>query len=71
MAVIAAVTTTSGLPGWGNVRTQHTVLITSIGAEQITYHDPALTSGPASASLAEFLLAWSEMDNRAAFISEK
>jgi len=71
VAVIAAVTTTSGLPGWGNVRTQHTVMVTNIGIEQVTYHDPALTCGPVSALRAEFLLAWSEMDQRAAFLSRE
>jgi len=68
VAVIAALTTTPGLPGWGNIRTQHTVLVISIGNEQITYHDPALSYGPVSTRLAEFLLAWSEMDEQAAFL---
>jgi ABC-type bacteriocin/lantibiotic exporter with double-glycine peptidase domain len=68
VAVIAALTTTPGLPGWGNIRTQHTVLVISIGNEQITYHDPALSYGPVSTLLAEFLLAWSEMDEQAAFL---
>jgi len=69
MAVIVAVTTTPGLSGWGNIRTQHTVLVVDAGAEQITYHDPDLTYGPVFALRAEFLLAWSEMDERAAFLS--
>ncbi len=69
MAVIAAITTTSGLPGWGNIRTQHTVLVVSVGVERIVYHDPALAHGPVSALRAEFLLAWSEMDERVAFLS--
>jgi ABC-type bacteriocin/lantibiotic exporter with double-glycine peptidase domain len=68
VAVIAALTTTPGLPGWGNIRTQHTVSVISIGNEQITYHDPALSYGPVSTLLAEFLLAWSEMDEQAAFL---
>ncbi|MBC8450278.1 MAG: hypothetical protein H8D78_21300 [Chloroflexi bacterium] len=69
MAVIVAVTTTPGLPGWGNIRTQHTLLMADVGSEQIAYHDPALAYGPVSALLAEFLLAWGEMDERAAFLS--
>jgi hypothetical protein len=75
VAVIAALTTTSGLPGWGNVRTQHTVSIVSIDVnngndnEQIAYHDPALSYGPVSTLLAEFLLAWGEMDEQVAFVS--
>ena len=32
-AVIVALTTTPGLPGWGNIRTQHTVLVIDIDAE--------------------------------------
>lgn len=68
MAVIVAVTTTPGLPGWGNIHTQHTVLMVDVGPEQVTYHDPALTHGPVFALRAEFLLAWSEMDGRAAFL---
>lgn len=71
VAVIAAITTTPGLPGWGNIRTQHTVLVVSVGAEQIAYHDPALAHGPVSALRAEFLLAWSEMDERIAFLSRE
>jgi hypothetical protein len=75
VAVIAALTTTPGLPGWGNIRTQHTVLIVSVdldngnGNERVTYHDPALSYGPVSTVLAEFLLAWSEMDEQVAFVS--
>ena len=75
VAVIAALTTTPGLPGWGNIRTQHTVLIISVdvgngnGNERITYQDPALSYGPVSTLLSEFLLAWGEMDERAAFVS--
>jgi len=69
IAVIAAVTTTPGLPGWGNIRTQHTVLVVKVGTEQITYHDPALAYGPVSALRDEFLLAWGEMDEQAAFLS--
>lgn len=68
VAVIVAVTTTPGLPGWGNIRTQHTVLVVSINTERITYHDPALTQGPVSALLTEFLLAWDEMDQQAALL---
>lgn len=71
MAAIVAVTTTPGLPGWGNIRTQHTVLVANIGTEQIAYHDPALAYGPVSALRAEFLLAWSEMDGRAAFLGRE
>ena len=68
VAVIVAITTTPGMPGWGNIRTQHTVLVANIGTEQIAYHDPALAYGPVSALRAEFLLAWSEMDGRAVFL---
>jgi len=71
MAVIVAITTTPGMPGWGNIRTQHTVLVANIGTEQIAYHDPALAYGPVSALRAEFLLAWSEMDGRAAFLGRE
>jgi uncharacterized protein YvpB len=69
-AVIVAVTTTPGLPGWGNVRTQHTVLLANVGTEYISYHDPALAHGPVSALRAEFLLAWSEMDEQAVLLSQ-
>jgi ABC-type bacteriocin/lantibiotic exporter with double-glycine peptidase domain len=71
MAVIVAVKTTPGLPGWGNIRTQHTVLVLGAGPEQITYHDPALAYGPVSALRTEFLLAWSEMDERTALLSQE
>jgi hypothetical protein len=75
VAVIAALTTTPGLPGWGNIRTQHTVSIASVDVdnsndnEQIAYYDPALSYGPVSTLLAEFLLAWGEMDEQVAFVS--
>jgi ABC-type bacteriocin/lantibiotic exporter with double-glycine peptidase domain len=68
-AVIAAIMTTPGLTGWNNIRTQHAVLITKVTADQITYHDPVLAYGPVSALLAEFLLAWGEMDQRMALLS--
>jgi uncharacterized protein YvpB len=71
MAVIVAVTTTPGLPGWGNIRTPHTVLVMDTDPERIVYHDPALARGPVSASHAEFLLAWSEMDGQTAFLSRE
>lgn len=71
VAVIVAITTTPGLPGWGNIRTQHTVLVVDVGVEQIAYHDPALAYGSVSALRAEFLLAWSEMDERVAFMSRE
>ena len=71
VAVIAAVTTTPGMPGWGNVRTQHAILVVDVGPEYVSYHDPALTQGPVSAVRNEFLLAWSEMDSRAALLSRE
>lgn len=70
-AVIVAVTTTPGLPGWGNIHTQHTLLTIGIDSEQVTYHDPALARGPVSALRGEFLLAWSEMGERAALVSRE
>jgi len=47
------------------------VLVTGVGAEQIEYHDPALAYGPVSVLCAEFLLAWSEMEGLAAFLSRR
>jgi ABC-type bacteriocin/lantibiotic exporter with double-glycine peptidase domain len=70
-AVIVAVTATPGLPGWGNIRTQHTLLVTNIGKGRITYHDPSLAHGPVSATLAEFLLAWNEMERLAVSLSRE
>jgi hypothetical protein len=71
IAVIAAVTTTSGLPGWEDIRTQHTVLVVDVSADHVTYHDPGLDQGPVSAPRGEFLLAWSEMSELAAFLSHQ
>jgi ABC-type bacteriocin/lantibiotic exporter with double-glycine peptidase domain len=70
-AVILSITTNSGLPGWGNIRTQHSVLIVGIDDEQIVYHDPALARGPVSALLTEFLLAWGEMDEQVALLRRR
>ena len=67
-AVIAAIITTSGLPGWGNLRTRHAVLLNDVNAERITYHDPALAYGPVYTDTSEFMLAWSEMDEQAALL---
>ncbi len=67
-SVIVALATTPGLPGWGNIRTQHTVLVIDVG-DPVSYHDPALAYGPVFTLRTEFLLAWSEMDERAAFLS--
>lgn len=66
-AVIAAVLTNAGLPGWGDIQTQHTVLIVEVTSNQIMYHDPALSYGPVTASSEAFLLAWNEMAELAAF----
>ncbi|MEJ2749512.1 MAG: C39 family peptidase [Anaerolineae bacterium] len=68
-AVIAAITTTSGLPGWAKIRTQHTVLVVHVNSDQVTYHDPALAQGPVSVLRDEFLLAWSYMAEKAAFLT--
>jgi len=68
-AIIAAVLTTSGMPGWKDVRTQHVVLVTEVNDVNITYHDPALSVGPTTAQSGEFLLAWSDMSEQTAFIS--
>src|SRR5688572_5667535 len=48
-SVIAAVTTTPGLPGWGQIRSQHTILVVEIGSDYVSYHDPSLAYGPVSA----------------------
>jgi len=68
VAVIVALTTTPALPGWGDIRTQHTVLVVNVGLDRITYYDPALSQGPVSASRNEFLLSWSEMAELTAFL---
>jgi ABC-type bacteriocin/lantibiotic exporter with double-glycine peptidase domain len=68
-AIIAAIMTSTGLPGWQNIRTQHTVLIVETSSDYVVYHDPALTEGPTSASRDEFLLAWSEMAEQVAFLA--
>jgi ABC-type bacteriocin/lantibiotic exporter with double-glycine peptidase domain len=70
-AVIAALKTSSGLPGWPDLQVQHTVLVGEITAHTVVYYDPALDEGPVAAPLNEFLLAWSEMSELAAFLSVK
>ncbi|NKQ36084.1 MAG: hypothetical protein HF973_10775 [Chloroflexi bacterium] len=67
-AVITAVMTTPGLPGWNDLRTPHAVLILDVTIEHIIYHDPAMTQGHTAASRNEFLLAWSEMAEKTAFL---
>jgi hypothetical protein len=67
-AVITAVMTTPGLPGWGDLRTPHAVLLLEITPDQIIYHDPAMTQGNTAVSHNEFLLAWSEMAEKTAFL---
>ena len=49
-AVIVAVTTTPGLPGWGNIRTQHTLLVSAIGDSEVTDYDPALPRSSAASN---------------------
>jgi hypothetical protein len=66
--VITAILTTPGLLGWGELATQHAVVLTEITPPFAAYHDPALPTGPVQASLEEFLLAWSEMDEMAAIL---
>lgn len=70
-AVIAAITTSPGLPGWEGFRTQHAVLIVNITSAGVVYHDPVKADGPTTASRDEFLLAWGEMAEKAAFICSK
>ncbi len=66
-----AITTTPGLPGWRDIRTQHTLFVAEMGEELIAYHDPALAHRPVSAPVEEFFLAWDEMGARAAYFSRK
>lgn len=68
MAVIAAVTTTAGLPGWSNLSRQHAVLVVHMDPEQIVYHNPALPYGPVTAKPDDFFLAWSEMEEQTALL---
>ena len=68
-AVITAIFTSSDLPGWDAIRTQHAVLVIDIQDEQIFYHDPMLPTGPVETSLNGFLLAWSDMEELTAFLS--
>ncbi len=65
-AVIAALLTNADLPGWNDVQTQHTILIVDITSDQMSYYDPALPQGPVITSRDEFLLAWSDMDEKMA-----
>lgn len=68
MAVIVAVTTSPALPGWGDFRTQHALLILNTTPDSVIYHDPYMAQGPTTASRNEFLLAWGEMAEMAAFL---
>ncbi|MCL4262121.1 MAG: hypothetical protein KJ069_02855 [Anaerolineae bacterium] len=70
-AVITALKTSPALPGWPDLQVQHTVLVVEVTADAVFYHDPALDNGPVTAPLNEFLLAWSEMSELAAFVSVK
>jgi len=67
-SVVAAILTSQDLPGWGDLHTQHTVLVTAIENGQVYYHDPALSWGPVDVSEDAFGLAWSEMSELAALI---
>lgn len=58
------------LPYWRNVSAQHAVLVVGLDGNTIYLHDPALNNGPTHVTLGDFLLAWDEMDNRYAVISE-
>ena len=68
--LIAALLTTPDLPGWESIVTQHVVLVTGCNNESVAYHDPALSQGPTTVSLNAFWLAWTEMDELAAIISD-
>lgn len=70
-AVIAAVMTTPDLPGWGDLRTQHAVLVVHVDVQSVSYHDPASDVGPTTVSRDAFHLAWSEMEERVALLSLK
>jgi ABC-type bacteriocin/lantibiotic exporter with double-glycine peptidase domain len=70
-AVIAAIMTTPDLPGWGDLRTQHAVLVIHVDVQSVSYHDPANDVGPTTVSRDAFHLAWSEMEERVALLSRK
>lgn len=67
-AVVAAILTSIDLPGWSDLRTQHTVLVIAVDDQRVTYHDPALATGPTQVSVDSFWLTWSEMSEKAALI---
>lgn len=66
--VVTAILTNAQLPGWGDLVTQHVVLLTTVDSLSVTYHDPYLPNGPVQAALDEFLLAWSDMDEMVAHL---
>lgn len=59
------------LPHWHGVKSQHAVLVVGCEDQQLYIHDPALAHGPIQIPLADFLLAWDEMDTRCAVIPRK
>ncbi|MEX1021132.1 MAG: C39 family peptidase [Litorilinea sp.] len=56
------------LPHWTGNRFQHAVLVSGMDDSTVWLHDPALADGPTGVPLADFLLAWDEIDHRFAVI---
>lgn len=68
LPVIAAVNTRE-LTSYWHVAVAHAVVIVGIDNEFIYLNDPALDNAPTRVALAEFDLAWLEMDNLSCVIS--
>jgi len=68
---IAAIVTIPAFVGWSQRSTQHVVLVTRVDSATVTYHDPALFTGPVQISVDEFMLAWIEMDEMVAVLQPK
>ena len=59
------------LPQWQGRRAQHAVLLVGADQRDMHLHDPAMTYGPITVPIDDFLLAWQEMDNRYAVLVKR
>jgi hypothetical protein len=59
------------LPQWLGRRSQHAVLLVGADRQDVHLHDPAMTYGPITVPIDDFLLAWQEMDNRYAVLVKR
>lgn len=59
------------LPHWHGAQAQHAGVIVGLDENCVHLHDPALDHGPVTVPIADFWLAWDEMEGRYAVLTKR